>query len=83
MGKDVSQDKKQADMIIKILICFSKDLHKLHLFGKENQLHVVKRQSVKSFYLYKSRLVKAFKKIKKVFLEEKFYTVMLHNTKFI
>ena len=62
--------------LLKSWFVFPEDLHKLYLFDKKNPVAFSKGSSVK-FHFYKRRLVKVFKKIKKVFLEEKIYTVML------
>jgi group II intron reverse transcriptase/maturase len=74
---DVFQKEVSAETITKTLARFPEDLHKLYPFDKETQSHLVRGQASKLFHPYINRITKASKRIRKVFSEEKLYTVIL------
>ena len=76
-SSDVSQKEVLTEAITKILVRFPEDLHKLYPFDKETQSHSVRGQASKLFHPYVNRITKASKRIRKVFSEEKLYTVIL------
>jgi Proton-conducting membrane transporter len=75
--RDDRQDENQTNIIVKTLVRFPEDLHKLYPFDKETQSHLVREQASKLFCFYNSRLIKASKKMQKVFSEKKLYIVIL------